>query len=99
MSVLGRLMPRSVDRYMQATMFKQQQTETPSSPSRRDALHSPDTRHELRQRAHLSPKVIERNAYTSFAMRSAPTKTVLIGGALLAAWALVRKPGQQTWHA
>jgi hypothetical protein len=43
--------------------------------------------------------VIERNAYTSFAMRSAPTKTVLIGGALLAAWALVRRPGQPTWHA
>jgi short-subunit dehydrogenase len=99
MSVLSNLMPRSMDRYMTATMFKQQQTETPSSPSRRDALHSPDTRHELRQRAHLSPKVIDRNLYTSFAMRSAPTKTVLIGGALLAAWALVRRPTLKAWHA
>jgi hypothetical protein len=33
-------------------------------------------------------------------MRSGPTKTVLLGGALLAAWALTRKPWQRTaWYA
>ncbi|MBW8902073.1 MAG: hypothetical protein JF619_29085, partial [Massilia sp.] len=45
-------------------------------------------------------RVVERSPYTSFAMRSAPTRTVLLGGALLAAWALTRKPWQQrTWQA
>jgi short-subunit dehydrogenase len=98
-SVAGKLMPRAIDRFMRATMFKQQQSETPSSPSRRDALHSPDPGQELHQNAHLKPHVVERNLYTSFAMRSTPAKTVLLGGALLAAWALVRKPTWRVWQA
>jgi short-subunit dehydrogenase len=100
MSVLSQLLPRSMDRFMNAAMFKQQQTDIPSKRSRRDALHSPDARRELRQRVDLGSKIKESSPYTSFQMQSATTKTVLVGGALLAAaWALTRKPGRRVWHA
>lgn len=93
-SVLNYLMPRGVDRVLQA-MFSQQQSTRPSSPSRSDALAAPDASKELRQRNNSGSPVAERSSYTTFEMRSAPTKTLLIGGALLAAWALTRKPWQR----
>jgi hypothetical protein len=99
-SLAGYLMPRSLDRYMSKTMFSQQQSERPNSSARRDTLHSPDAAQELHQRNNSDHRVVERSPYTSFEMRSVPAKTVLVGGALLAAWALTRKPWQRTaWHA
>ena len=99
-SLAGYLMPRTLDRYMSKTMFSQQQSERPNSSARRDTLYSPDAAQELRQRNNGDRPVVERSAYTSFEMRSVPAKTVLLGGALLAAWALTRKPWQRTvWHA
>jgi hypothetical protein len=100
-SVLGYLAPRTLDRFMTRTMFSQQQSARPNSSARRDALHAPDAQQELHQRnSNGDHRVVERSPYTSFEMRSGPTKTVLLGGALLAAWALTRKPWQQrTWHA
>jgi hypothetical protein len=71
-------------------MFGQQQSDRPNSSARRDALYAPDAAHELRQRNDSEHRVVERSPYTSFEMRSAPAKTVLLGGALLAAWGLVR---------
>jgi short-subunit dehydrogenase len=99
-SVLGYLAPRTLDRVMRRTMFSQQQSDRPNSSARRDALYGPDTQQELRQRTYNGDhRVVERSPYTSFEMRSAPTRTVLLGGALLAAWALTRKPWQRNvWH-
>jgi short-subunit dehydrogenase len=100
-SVLGYLAPRTLDRFMSRTMFSRQQTERPNSSARRDALYAPDAQQELRERnSNGNHPVVEHSPYTSFEMRSAPAKTVLLGGALLAAWALSRKPWQRrVWHA
>lgn len=99
-SVAGYLMPRALDRFMSRTMFGQQQSERPNSSARRDTLYAPVAEQELRQRNNSEHRVVERSPYTSFEMRSASTKTVLLGGALLAAWALTRRPWQRTvWHA
>jgi short-subunit dehydrogenase len=85
-------MPRALDRIMRALLFKQQQSDVPSAPGRRDALHSPDASHELRERQGMAARVHERSAYTALALRSAPLKTALLGGgALLAAWGLSRR--------
>jgi short-subunit dehydrogenase len=89
-SLAGYLMPRALDRFMRRAMFSQQQSDRPNSSARRDALYAPDAAHELRQRNDSEHRVVERSPYTSFEMRSAPAKTVLLGGALLAAWGLVR---------
>jgi short-subunit dehydrogenase len=89
-SLAGYLMPRALDRFMSRAMFSQQQSDRPNSSARRDALYAPDAAHELRQRNDSEHRVVERSPYTSFEMRSAPAKTVLLGGALLAAWGLVR---------
>jgi short-subunit dehydrogenase len=99
MSVLSQLLPRSIDRFMRAAMFQQQKSPQPASPNRRDALHAPDARRELRQRADLGNKITETSPYTSFQMTSTTTKTMLVGGALLAAWALTRKPARRAWRA
>jgi short-subunit dehydrogenase len=93
-SLAGYLTPRALDRFMGKTMFDQQQSERPNSSARRDALYTPDAAQELRQRNNSDHPVVERIPYTSFEMRSMPAKTVLLGGALLAAWALTRKPWQ-----
>jgi len=100
-SLAGYLMPRALDRFMSRTMFSQQQSDRPNSSARRDALYAPDASQELRARNNNADhRVVERSPYTSFEMRSAPAKTVLLGGALLAAWALTRKPWQRrVWHA
>ena len=99
-ALAGYLMPRASDRFMGKTMFSQQQSDRPNSSARRDALHSPDAAQELRQRNNNDHRVVERSPYTTFEMRSKSTKTVLLGGALLAAWALARKPWQRTvWQA
>jgi short-subunit dehydrogenase len=85
-------MPRALDRFMRAFVFRQQKSEQPSAPGRRDALHAPDTSHELRERQGMSARVHERSAYTALALRAKPMKAVLLGGgALLAAWGLSRR--------
>lgn len=99
-SLTGYLMPRALDRFMARTMFSQQQSDRPNSSARRDALYAPNADQELRQRNNSEHRVVERSPYTSFEMRSASTKTVLLGGALLAAWALTRRPWERrVWHA
>ena len=99
MSVAGQFMPRSLDRLMRATIFRQQQSDEPSSPTRRDSLYAPVPEHELSQRNRQSTAPAGHNLPTSFQMRSGAAKTVLLGGALLAAWALVRRPGRRMWQA
>jgi short-subunit dehydrogenase len=98
-AVAAQLMPRSLDGLMRAMLFRQQQSAKRSSPTRRDALYAPVPEHELRQRDESSGKPSESNLYTAFQMRSGATKTVLLGGALLAAWALMRRPARRMWHA
>jgi len=98
-SVAGYVMPRAVDRAMRATIFKQQQSPEPTKPGRKDALHAPDGGHELEQRGNLTPNPSAISPYTQLALRPG-ARTVLLGGvALLAAWALARRPAQRLWHA
>jgi short-subunit dehydrogenase len=91
-SVSGFTMPRTLDRYMRALMFRQQQSKYNSAPGRRDALHAPDTSHELRQRQGMSSNVVEHCPYTAVTLRSKPVTAALLGGgALFAAWGLSRR--------
>jgi short-subunit dehydrogenase len=85
-------MPRALDRFMKSLAFKQQQSDVPSSPGRRDALHAPDDSHELRERQGMAARVRERSPYTALTLRSTPLKAALLGGgALFAAWGLSRR--------
>ncbi|MGJ7918397.1 SDR family oxidoreductase [Massilia sp. LXY-6] len=100
-STLGAVLPRPLDRLMRAAAFRQeQQPDQPNNPDRRDALHAPDPARELQQRNDLPHKTFERSVYQAYQLRSTPVKTVLVGGALLAAWRLMRRPAQRNvWHA
>jgi short-subunit dehydrogenase len=95
MSAAGFAMPRALDKFMNASLFTQQQSDVPSSPNRRDALHQPDPRNELRQRQGMDEDhhVAEHSAYTAVALRSNKIMPALLGaGALFAAWKLARRP-------
>jgi short-subunit dehydrogenase len=98
MSVAAGLVPRPLDRLMRATIFRQQQRmDVPAAPARRDALHAPDPARALQERNGTLPHhTFEHSSYTAYQLRSRPVKTVLLGGALLAAWSLMRRPGRQT---
>ncbi|ALK96488.1 short-chain dehydrogenase [Massilia sp. WF1] len=84
-------MPRALDKFMNASMFKQQQSDLPSAPDRRDALHEPDPRNELRQRHGMTDRhVAESSAYTAVSLRANKIIPALLGaGALFAAWKLI----------
>jgi short-subunit dehydrogenase len=86
-------MPRLIDKFMERSMFKQQQSGLPSSPNRRDALYEPDPRNELRQRQGMPNHVAESSPYTAVTLRSHKLAPALLGmGALFAAWTLARRP-------
>lgn len=88
----SKLMPGLFDRFMNASMFDQQQSDRPSLPGRRDALYKPDPATELRQRQGMPQNVHERSLYTKTSLRSSPVTTALVaGGALLAAFSLSRR--------
>jgi short-subunit dehydrogenase len=100
-SVMGSVLPRSLDGLMRAMVFRhEQQQDVPNNPDRRDALYAPDPARELRQRNDLPHRTTERSVYQAYQLRSAPVKTMIVGGALLAAWGLMRRPAQRNaWHA
>ncbi|SFC50760.1 SDR family oxidoreductase [Massilia yuzhufengensis] len=88
----SKLMPRMFDRYMNATMFKQQKSDVPTAPNRRDALYKPDPSSELRQRQGMPQNVHETSIYTKTSLRASPLMTALVGGgALFAAFTLSRR--------
>ena len=88
----SRAMPRLFDRYMRATMFRQQKSDIATQPGRRDALHGPNPAHELRQRQGMPGHIHERSLYTKASLRATPLLTALLGGgALFAAWTLSRR--------
>lgn len=88
----SRLLPRAFDKYVQATMFKNQKMDVATDPSRRDALHQPDHTRELRERQGSPHRVHERSPYTQTSLRAQPLTTALLGGgAILAALALSRR--------
>lgn len=92
-SLQGHVMPRMLDKFMNLLMFKQQQKPQPSSPGRTDALYTPNGL-ELQQRqgGHTSTP-LERSAYTFLTTRGKPLAwSLLIGGALLAAWKISSPP-------
>jgi short-subunit dehydrogenase len=95
MAVGGFHMPRLLDRFMEAFMFRQQQSDTPRPPGRRDALYAPDPAHELHERLGMSSRVAESSSYTKLSLRAKPlTMALLGGGALFAAWSLTRRPAR-----
>jgi short-subunit dehydrogenase len=86
--------PRLLDKFMDLMMFRQQKkTAEVSSPNRKDSLYKSNGR-ELQQRlgGHES-KVHESSPYTYLATRGKKplALSVLVGGALLTAWALKDK--------
>jgi len=88
----ARFLPRAFDKYVTATMFRNQKSEVPTDPSRRDALHKPDYTRELRERQGSPHHVIEHSEYTAAALRSKYINAALLGsGALLAAYVLTRR--------
>ena len=91
--LVSRLLPGGLDRLMRAGVFKAQQSDKPSSPNRRDALHQPVPDKTLRQEDG-SVSITRSSPYTSFELTSNGTKAVLLGGALLAAWVVVKRPGK-----
>jgi hypothetical protein len=92
-SSAGFAMPRVLDKVMNASMFRQQQSDQPSAPDRRDALHQPDPRNELRQRQGMDAHVAEHCPYTAVSLRANKIMPALLGaGALFAAWKLARRP-------
>lgn len=87
----ARFLPRAFDKYVTATMFKNQKSDAPSNPGRRDALHKPDHTRELREREGVY-QTHERSPYTAAGLRSKQITTALLGGgALLAAFVLSRR--------
>jgi hypothetical protein len=90
----GFAMPRVLDKVMNASMFRQQQSDAPSAPNRRDALYEPDPRKELRQRQGMEDRhVMEHCPYTAVSLRANRIVPALLGaGALFAAWKLARRP-------
>jgi short-subunit dehydrogenase len=89
--------PRMLDKFMDLMMFRQQKkTAEVSSPNRKDSLYKSNGR-ELQQRlgGHEST-VHESSPYTYLATRGAKplALSVLVGGALLTAWALKDKTGK-----
>jgi short-subunit dehydrogenase len=85
-------MPGTLDRVMRALMFKQQQTDIPSQPGRRDALYEPDNSRELHERQGVRARIHESAPYTALSLRTSPLMTALVGGgALYAAWGLRKR--------
>jgi short-subunit dehydrogenase len=91
-SATAHAMPRAMDRFMNALMFRQQKSRQASVPGRRDALYAPDPGEELRQRGGISSNVVEHCPYTAVTMRTGAVAAAVIGtGTLLAAWGLTRR--------
>lgn len=92
-SLAANVMPGLLDKFMDKMLFRQQQkANLPSAPNRIDSLYASNGR-ELQQRlgGHDSP-VNESSPYTFLATRGKPLAlSVLVGGALLTAWALKDK--------
>jgi len=90
-------MPRLLDKYMNASMFKQSKSKFDKQPGRTDALHAPDPTQALRERQGMTERhVAESSAYTALALRSKPVTTALLAsgalfGALFAARGLSRR--------
>ncbi|MFP5392795.1 MAG: SDR family oxidoreductase [Gammaproteobacteria bacterium] len=85
--------PALTDALMSRMMFSQQKSGIPADKSRRDALYEPVPSTELRQRQGMDKHVAEHCPYTAVSMRSNPWMAALVGGgALFAAWRLVRGP-------
>lgn len=83
--------PGLADKYISRAMYKQQRSGVPANPNRRDALYEADPANELRQRQGMDKHVAEHCPYTAVSMRTEPWMTALVGGgALFAAWRLLR---------
>ena len=93
-SLTANYAPRLLDKFMDLMMFRQQQkTRQASSPDRQDSLYESNGR-ELQQRlGNHDSKVHESSPYTFLATRGGKplALSVLVGGALLTAWALKGK--------
>jgi len=88
-SLEGALMPRMVDKIMNLLMFRQQQSRRPSAADRSDALYAPNGQELQQRQGGRSSRVHESSAYTYLSTRGKPIAlSLLVGGALLAAWKL-----------
>lgn len=83
-SALGTVAPRLADRLFEGTLFRLQQTNTPSN-GRRDNLFVPTD--DARERGRAPSRVIERSLSDRAAER--PMRTLLLGAVLVAGVALI----------
>ena len=80
--------PRLFDKLGETLLWNQQRSDQPKRANRKDALYSPDTSKELRQRQGMNG-VHETSPYTQASLRYKPLSIALLGGgALMAAWML-----------
>ncbi|MDB5747778.1 MAG: short-chain dehydrogenase [Massilia sp.] len=95
-------MPRMLDHFMNASMYRLQKSKADKMPGRRDALHAPDPTQTLRERQGMTERSVrETSVYTAVSLNKKPLAAALLGGgALLAAWGLARRNGARTaWSA
>lgn len=88
-------MPRMLDQFMNASMWRQQKSKRDKVPGRRDALHAPDPTQTLRERQGMTGRSVrEISVYTAASLNKKPLAAALLGGgALLAAWGFARRGG------
>jgi short-subunit dehydrogenase len=97
---LGRFtMPGLFERFTKFAMFRLQQSDAPSSPTRRDALYESNPRQELRERQGKYKLVMESSPYTALSLRKGKVLGALLGaGAVYAAWNYSRRPAlRRAW--
>jgi NAD(P)-dependent dehydrogenase (short-subunit alcohol dehydrogenase family) len=96
-SVMEKLAPRATDRYMEATMFGQQQSDEPADPSRPDGLHAPGRGLAERGGYGRMGHVAESSLYTKASLHPWITGAILgaAGMAGVAVAALIRNAGER----
>jgi short-subunit dehydrogenase len=85
--VMEKYAPRLTDRMMEATLFRQQQSDEPSRPGRRDALHL--SGEGLRERGGYEGHVAESSLYTQSKMHPVISTLVAAGAGLALAATLL----------
>lgn len=92
MSLGGLYLPKLMDRYMVARLFRQQKSTQATLRGRRDALYEADPGHALLEQPGTSARVAAAAPYTAITLRGGPILLALLGGGV--AWAAWRLAGR-----
>lgn len=89
MASMAHYVPRAMDRYLEATMFRLQRSREPARDREQNGLHAPtlSAADELHERQGHAGRVFESSAYTQASLHPKTTTAVLLGAGLaLALW-------------